>query len=99
MISQKKILERDINNIVYLKADSNYTYFHFNCGNKTITSYTLKHWQALLSNTLFIRIHKSYLINKSMIKSINRKNHTISLSNGDDIPISRGQRKEFMKST
>lgn len=57
--------------IMYLKADANYTVFHLVNGKKLVMSYTLKTYVATHSS--FIRIHRGTLINPRYIKSLERE--------------------------
>lgn len=55
-----------ISEIIYCAADDNYTHIHMQ-NDKKLVSKTLKHFDLLLSEKGFCRIHKSYLINTSKI--------------------------------
>ena len=50
--------------IIYLEADANYTYI-FLQAQKYIVSRTLKDFEDMLPAEFFLRIHNSYIINKS----------------------------------
>ncbi|MDI1254552.1 MAG: LytTR family DNA-binding domain-containing protein [Flavobacterium sp.] len=57
-------------NILYVQADSNYSYIH-RINNKRITvTKTLKDIELMLPKT-FLRVHKSYIINITYIEKIN----------------------------
>lgn len=43
----------------------------------------------------FIRCHKSFLVNRNHIVSVNRSTDTITLDDGLELPISRGCKKTF----
>src|SRR6186713_1316693 len=53
-----------LNEIIYLEANNNYTYFHLS-GHKYIVSRTLKDFEEMLPEDTFLRIHNSYIINKN----------------------------------
>lgn len=80
----------EVQNLVYLSADSNYCHLFFANGDKMMVSKPLKHFANILTNHHFLRIHQSYMINTSYIKSY-RKGVTGSmvLKNGISLPISR----------
>ncbi|MEP1490151.1 MAG: LytTR family transcriptional regulator DNA-binding domain-containing protein [Algibacter sp.] len=60
----------DTEEILFLKADNNTTDFHMANG-KTISAFkTLKTFQELLPRN-FLRIHKSYIVNKNHISRVN----------------------------
>ena len=48
---------------------------------------SLKQWELKTSSTIFFRCHKKYLVNLNAITKI--KNHSILLSNGEELPVSR----------
>lgn len=55
--------------IIFLKADNNTTDFHLSNGEIVVAFKTLKTFEGLLPNN-FIRIHKSYIVNKDYISKI-----------------------------
>jgi two-component system LytT family response regulator len=82
--------------ILYLKAQSNYTEVHTS-DRKILLSKTLKSMEFQFPKDLFFRVHKSYLINASYVKSyVNSKveSHLI-LENDTCIPVSKSKKKHF----
>lgn len=78
----------DTEKLMYLKADVNYTVLHFENGNKHIYGYTLKRFEALLaSNSLFVRIHRSVIVNRGFINSFEDKN--VIMRGGERFPLAR----------
>lgn len=53
--------------IIYIKADTNYSEIYLTDGNKIIVATTLKVLEHRFSENGFIRINKSYLINKQYV--------------------------------
>lgn len=82
--------------IMYLKADANYTVFHLSNGKKLVMSYTLKTYEA--SHSGFLRIHRGTLINPRYIKSLEREGTQahVHLLNGSKMVVSRRRMKEFV---
>lgn len=76
----------ELNNIVYLKANGPYAEIFLADNNAYTTSKTLKNLSNKLSSD-FIRVHKSFIINKKYITGFNQKN--IFLVNNLCINISR----------
>ena len=58
---------------------------------------TLKEFNNILSDEKFIRIHKSYLVNKDCISSYNRNNGiTVVLKDGRELSVSRRKQSSFL---
>ena len=74
--------------IIYLKATSNYTKFYLTDGRYIFSAKTLKQYEALLPINVFYSVHSSYLINVKHIQKINF-NAEIGLTQNFFVPISR----------
>lgn len=80
--------------IVRLEGESNYTYFFLADGQKILISKTLSTFEEFLPNDLFIRIHKSHIINIGFIKTVLKTNPPyVVLTDLVEIPISPGKRE------
>ncbi len=86
----------DLDNILYLKSDSNYTEIHLENGIKIVTSTTLKKYEAKLHTQHFIRVHNSYIINRSHLSSYLHKESIIILRNTQKIPVSRSKKEALL---
>ncbi|WP_411896161.1 LytR/AlgR family response regulator transcription factor [Winogradskyella sp. A2] len=80
--------------IIYIMADSDYTEIHFN-NKKVISAEPLRHWENQLSNTMFYRIHKSFIINTNKIIKIS--GNEVFLQNNVIVPIGRTFKNDFIK--
>jgi len=80
-----------IENIIYLKADGNYT--HIKCCNperKFIICKNLKNTIALVDSDQLMRIHRSMVVNLNYIKVLKTgKTPLVILKNDEKIKISR----------
>jgi len=86
-----------INSILYCEADSNYCKVVCLDGKKIILSKTLKYVEELLPETIFHRIHKSYLVNLNYINRFDKTNDLIvELSNGQILPVSVRKKEDFI---
>ena len=83
--------------IVYCEAQRSYTVFHL-VNNKTMMiSKPLFDYDRLLAETLFFRIHKSFLINLLHAKEyIRGDGGVVVMSNGMDIEVSRRKKEQFL---
>ena len=80
--------------ILYLKAESNYTEINYTDGSKKLLSKTLKVLEDILPSHQFFRIHKSYLVNAAHITDIILSTHesAVKLVGGQSIPVSRDKK-------
>lgn len=78
--------------IVYLKADDNYTCFVLQDLSQYMMCKTLLNFETELGHSFF-RCHKTYLVNAGYIKEINKRNRQILLTTGESIPFSRSKSK------
>ena len=60
--------------IKYIISERAYTNIHLNDNNKYIVTKSLTHYENMLNNKLFFRLHRSYIINMSMISRVIKKN-------------------------
>ncbi|MFC0182683.1 LytTr DNA-binding domain-containing protein [Pseudarcicella hirudinis] len=94
-LNYRNNLNVDLENLVYLQADSNYTRLYLQDGSRKVSAKTLKHFYAQLLDHGFLRIHRSLVINPQYIKHLNTYNHCVELTNGLHLSISRRKRKVF----
>lgn len=80
--------------IVYLKADDNYTLLVLNDGSTFTVCKTLLIFEIVLGFQFF-RCHKSFLINNIYIKEMNKRSHHIILTIGEKIPYSKKKSKQI----
>lgn len=83
-----------IGEIEYVAAAGAYSSIHLVANKQHITAKTLKAMADILGND-FIRIHKSYIVNKLMIKSF--KKDTLTTTKNTCLPVSRIGAKELSK--
>jgi two-component system LytT family response regulator len=83
--------ELSFNDVIYLKAESNYTIFYFENGKKYISGYTLKYHQSKIELNGFCRVNRAYLLNPKYIAKISREGNltSISMINGIKTKVSR----------
>lgn len=83
--------------IMYCKADDNYTEIYLNNNKKKLVSKTLKYFEEALNNTNFARVHKSYLVNvNEVVKYVKGKGGSVVLSNGKEIIVSASKKSELL---
>jgi two-component system LytT family response regulator len=85
------------NEILYLEADDNYTNIVLRDGKRILASRTLKDFEdSLEPNKRFFRIHKSYIVNLSYIRSFSKgEQANVELENHVSLPLSRRRQMQF----
>ncbi len=96
--THKGIKTMKINDIIYIKADSNYSIFVLVNGERILASRSLKNFENILINKKFFRCHKAFLINLEQLpNSIQIKDDNLVMSNGDKVIISVRRKEDFLK--
>lgn len=85
---------KKLKDILYCEADSNYTIFHFEEGEKIVTSKTLKEYEFQLKGN-FLRVHSKFLVNLNEIQQFYPSRDIIELKNGANLPVSRRRKAEI----
>jgi len=83
--------------ILYFRSERNHVCVHM----KDDTEYSylgrIANAEQRLPRGMFVRVHQSYLINKSEILLIDKSRKTVRMSNGEDIYISRSHYQETLE--
>lgn len=85
-----------LSDIVRFQSERNYTWVHLSDGSKQLMVKTLKHYDDLLSEHGFFRIHRSHLIHRSFVQRIDKsQGGRVILNDGTALPISERRKKAF----
>ena len=85
------------NDIIFCQSESNYTRIYLEKDRKILASKTLKEIGQMLPESLFFRMHNSYIANLDKVTSYSHEDGgTIILSNGDKLKVSRTRKKELL---
>ena len=79
--------------IIYCRSEGNYTTFYTQQMKKIVVSKPLKKIEEILSETIFIRCHQSYIVNKNHVLKYNKKGVLI-VHQDIEVPVS-GRRKDY----
>ena len=86
----------DISEILYCKADDNYTEIFLE-NKKILVSKTLKYFEQALSDHQFARIHKTYLVNvNEIIKYKKGKGGSVVLKNGKELMVAASRKRQLL---
>ena len=84
-----------LQDIIYCEACSSYTKFYLPNKKQVVTSKTIKEYEALLADSFFVRVHRSFLINLRHVKEYRRgEEGTITMTDGQEIRVAK-RKKEF----
>lgn len=99
LIPSRKLI-RIINQkeVMYVRAESNYSVFVMDDKSEWTLCQTLEYVEKSLEQSPFFRCHKSFLVNLIKIKEISRRKPELVLIDNLRLPIARRKRREFMKS-
>lgn len=90
--AEYRIQKIDLATIFYIEALRDYIAFHTPAG-KILSLESMKKMEATLPAGIFIRIHKSYIINRNKIEFLDRGKVVI---NGQYLPVGETYREKFM---
>ena len=76
-----------ISDILYIEAMENYAKIFLEDGRMVLAHNSLKRIMEMLPLNEFFRIHKSFVVSRSRIKSFSRQN--VILSDGKELPVGR----------
>lgn len=86
-----------VKSIVRLEAEGCYTHFKVMGGPDIMVSRTMKDYIEMLPPSSFFRVHKSHYINLNYLqKYSNRDGGAAIMENGDNVPVSRTHKDEFV---
>ena len=85
-----------LENIIRIQSKSNYSKIYFADKSYPLTVAKVLHWfEDNLPAEMFIRTHRTHLVNKQHIQNVALSSHTMELSNGEHISISK-RRKQWV---
>lgn len=85
-----------VEKIIRLEGDCNYTVVHTQ-NSQYVSSRTLKHFEDILDEDIFVRVHKSHIVNMRHIKDLQPGCFEIKFEKGNPIEVSRRKLKEVVK--
>ncbi|MES2689311.1 MAG: LytTR family DNA-binding domain-containing protein [Bacteroidota bacterium] len=88
----------EINKVIYLESDNNYTTLHLDHQQSIVSSKNIGYYEDLLHESRFFRIHNSYIINlKKMNRYLKGGTGQVEMDNGTRLLVSTRRREEFVK--
>ncbi|QVY67209.1 LytTR family DNA-binding domain-containing protein [Polaribacter sp. Q13] len=88
----------NITDLLYIEADRMYSIIHTKGDKKYLASKKLSYYENLLCDeNIFIRVHRSWIINSNKIVSYSKKDKMITLDSHFKIPVSKSYKETFEK--
>ena len=85
-----------VDDVICLQGEGNYTFLYTRDRKRYLVSKTLKEFEKSLDEGMFLRVHKSYIVNLGYVQhSIFNKERIIRLADGRTVTISRRRLKEI----
>ena len=84
--------------LLYLESEGGYTWMHFRDGQRTLAAKSLAHFEALLTQDRFFRVHRSYLINLHHVSHYEAgRGGQVTLLDRVQLPIAHRRKPAFVK--
>lgn len=88
--STEKIDFVKVDDIIYIKSEGRYSIFNLTENRQIVATKNLGEYETMLDGNSFFRIHNSYLINLTKVRSINKAggNYCV-MENSEQLPIAK----------
>jgi DNA-binding LytR/AlgR family response regulator len=91
--SEYRIIRIELNDITYIEGINEYVKIHLVTGKPIMTLMRMKNFEQQLPEDIFMRVHKSYIVNLTKVKTIER--NLIIYDGGVVIPIGLQYKSRF----
>jgi len=93
----KGIFLYEIDTIIRIQAEGNYTTLFLKDGKKTTVAKTLREFEDILEGHAFLRIHHSHIINLNHLESyINKDGGYVIMDNNTTLPVSKRKKSDLL---
>lgn len=86
----------NLDDIIRMQAERNYTRIYFEKGKEFLSSKTLKEYEEMLNDSGFIRVHRTHLVNKDYIRKYDKEG-ILHLTDESEVEVSRRKREFLME--
>lgn len=87
----------EISDIIRCEAEGNYTFIHLKDGHAHLITKTLKHYEEILSDRNFFRVHKSHLINLNNVRRfVKGRQGQIEMIDGKKVEVSTRKKEGLL---
>ncbi len=96
--TSENILVANIKDIIRCESDSNNTRFFLQGEKPVFVTKTLKHFERMLTEHHFVRVHQSHLVNLRHVVEFKKiDSGYLRLTNGDEVPVASRKRAEVVE--
>ncbi|TXD81912.1 response regulator transcription factor [Subsaximicrobium wynnwilliamsii] len=92
-----RLLFLDIEDIIFVESDGNYSIIYTMDNKKIVITKKLKEVDALLPDHFFFRIHNSFIVNLTKIKEFVKNHGYVVMTSNHKIPVARQRKSEFLE--
>lgn len=86
----------DIEDVIRLEGDRNYTHFILRDGKRILATKTLGDYERLLNEFGFFRIHQSTVVNLRHVTAFHRSDNMVEMIDGTQSSVSRQRKAAFL---
>jgi two-component system LytT family response regulator len=87
-----------LSDILYLEAEGPYVYVYQADQPKILATFSLGHFEELLENSHFFRIHKSYIVNTNKVnRVITRPQLSVEIADGTKLDLAVRRKESFIE--
>lgn len=94
--SDGKLIFIQIDNIIFVQSDGNYSTIYLKNNQKKLVTKKLKDINNLLPENSFFRTHNSYIVNLNKIKEFLKNEGYLIMESNHKIPVARQRKTEFL---
>ncbi len=92
-----KLIFIDVDDIIFVESDGNYSTIVLQNGQKLVITKKLKEVDSILPDHYFFRIHNSYIINLNQIKEFIKSEGYVVMATNQKIPVARQRKSDFLE--
>ncbi|MFD2915105.1 LytR/AlgR family response regulator transcription factor [Psychroserpens luteus] len=92
-----KLIFLDIDDIVFVESDGNYSTIVTSKQQKIVITKKLKEVDAVLPKHYFFRIHNSFIVNLNKIKEYIKSEGYVVMESNHKIPVARQRKSDFLE--
>ena len=96
----RKLVTLAVDDIIWVEADGDYSRLH-TATDRLLSNYGISEVEAKLDPAVFLRVHRSSLINLRRVREAHRygKYYDVTMENGDSVRVSKGYMGELKRLT